>query len=163
MSVLEAPPPRFLAAEVAAIAAETFGVDGVAVELGSERDQTFLIDDGAGGGGVVKISNLGENPSVLDLETQAILHVSRVDRDLPVARPLPTRGGDTYRTTAEGPDGMHFVRLFERHAGSLRRPRARRPTRCRSSLLRTGGSIARSVASSIPLQAVSCCGTWGTR
>jgi 4-aminobutyrate aminotransferase-like enzyme/Ser/Thr protein kinase RdoA (MazF antagonist) len=122
LSVLEAPPPRFLAAEVAAIADESFGVEGVAIELGSERDQTFLIDDGAGGGGVVKISNLGEDPAVLDLETQAILHVSRVDPDLPVARPLPTRAGDSYRTTAEGPDGMHFVRLFERMYGHVGGP-----------------------------------------
>ena len=92
-SVLEAPPPRFTAEEIAAIAAELFGLRGVASDLGSERDQTFLIDDGAEGG-VLKISNLGENPAVLDLETEAILHVSRVDPKLPVARPRPTAGGD---------------------------------------------------------------------
>src|SRR5438309_4634169 len=117
-SVLEAPPPRFSAEEIAAIAAELFGIRGQASDLGSERDQTFLIDDGAEGG-VLKISNLGENPAVLDLETEAILHVSRVDPKLPVARPRPTAGGD-YRPTFEGPDGIHFVRLFERlhgHAG----------------------------------------------
>ena len=87
MNVLEAPPPRFVAGEVAEIAARLFGVEGSAVDLGSERDQTFLIDDGAGGGGVIKISNLGEDPAVLDLETEAILHVSRVDPALPAARP----------------------------------------------------------------------------
>ena len=117
-SVLEAPPPRFTADEIAAIAAELFGLRGVASDLGSERDQTFLIDDG-GGGGVLKISNLGEDPTVLDLETEAILHVSRVDPELPVARPRPSVHGD-YRPTIDGPDGTHFVRLFERlhgHAG----------------------------------------------
>jgi len=117
-SVLEAPPPRFTAEEIAAIAAELFGLRGVASDLGSERDQTFLIDDGAESG-VLKISNLGEDPAVLDLETEAILHVSRVDPELPVARPRPTSGGD-YRPTFKGPDGKHFVRLFERlhgHAG----------------------------------------------
>jgi 4-aminobutyrate aminotransferase-like enzyme/Ser/Thr protein kinase RdoA (MazF antagonist) len=117
-SVLEAPPPRFTADEIAVIAAELFGLRGVASDLGSERDQTFLIDDGAEGG-VLKISNLGEDPAVLDLETEAILHISRVDPELPVARPRPTAGGD-YRPTFEGPDGQHFVRLFEHlhgHAG----------------------------------------------
>src|SRR5437870_3521701 len=117
-SVLEAPPPRFTADEIAAIAAELFGLRGVASDLGSERDQTFLIDDG-GGGGVLKISNLGEDPTVLDLETEAILHVSRVDPELPVARLRPSVHGD-YRPTIDGPDGTHFVRLFERlhgHAG----------------------------------------------
>ena len=120
--MLEAPPPRFTAEEIAAIAAELFGLRGVATDLGSERDQTFLIDDGAAGG-VMKISNLGEDPAVLDLETKAILHVSRVDPELPVALPRPSVHGD-YRPTFEGPDGTHFVRLFERlrgHAGAARR------------------------------------------
>ncbi len=104
-SVLEAPPPRFTAEEIAAIAAELFGLSGQASDLGSERDQTFLIDDGASGG-VLKISNLGEDAAVLDLEAQAIEHISRVDPDLPVAR---LRASNTY----EG----HFVRLFERLHG----------------------------------------------
>ncbi|TML51932.1 MAG: hypothetical protein E6G21_06245, partial [Actinobacteria bacterium] len=83
-SVLEAPPPRFSADEVATIAAALFGLEGRATDLGSERDQTFLIDDG-GAGGVLKISNLGEEAAVLELETEAILHVARVDPELPVA------------------------------------------------------------------------------
>src|SRR5439155_1420154 len=48
-----------------------------------------------------------------------ILHVARVDSELPVARPRPSVRGD-YRPTIDGPDGTHFVRLFERlhgHAG----------------------------------------------
>src|SRR4030095_3057007 len=123
MNVLEAPPPRFAADKVAEIAAELFGVAGTAVNLGSERDQTFLIDDGAGGGGVIKISNLGEDPAVLDLETEAILHVARVDPGLPVAPPRPAgatrRGVESYRPTVQGPDGVHLVRLFDRMHGRL--------------------------------------------
>jgi len=110
VSVLEAPPPRFAADEVAAIAARLFDVHGSAVDLGSERDQTFLIDDGSGGGGVIKISNLGEDAAVLDLEAQAISHVLRVDPELPVARQLETG-------TVDGRDGRHFIRLFERAHG----------------------------------------------
>jgi 4-aminobutyrate aminotransferase-like enzyme/Ser/Thr protein kinase RdoA (MazF antagonist) len=122
MNVLEAPPPRFAPDEVAAMAAELFGVEGTALNLGSERDQTFLIDDGAGGGGVIKISNLGEDPAVLDLEAEAILHVARVDPALPVAQPRPAvaaRGAASYRPTVEGSDGMHFVRLFDRMHGRV--------------------------------------------
>src|SRR5512132_2744630 len=122
MNVLEAPPPRFAAHEVAAMAAELFGIEGTAVNLGSERDQTFLIDDGAGGGGVIKISNLGEDPAVLDLETEAILHVARVDPAVPVARPRPAAaaaGSESYRPTVEGADGVHFVRLFDRMHGRI--------------------------------------------
>jgi len=103
--VLESAPPRFTPDEVAAIAAAQFGLRGEAIDLGSERDQTFLV-----GNGVVKISNLGEDAVTLDLEACAIAHVARVDPDLPVARLLES-------TTLAGPDGMHFVRLFERRHG----------------------------------------------
>ena len=118
-SVLEATPPSFSADDVARIAAERFGLEGTAVDLGSERDQTFLVE-GPAGAGVVKISNLGEDPATLDLEAEAILHVARVDPELPVARPQVVAaqpGAAAYRTTVQGPDGTHFVRLFERLHG----------------------------------------------
>jgi 4-aminobutyrate aminotransferase-like enzyme/Ser/Thr protein kinase RdoA (MazF antagonist) len=111
VSVLAASPPRFSADEAAAIAAKLFDLRGDAVDLGSERDQMFLIEDGAGGG-VLKISNLGEDPPVLDLEENALLHIGRVDPELPIAR---QRG----RATVDGRDGPHFVRLFERMQGRV--------------------------------------------
>ena len=114
-SVLEAPPPRFSPDEVATIAAALFGLEGTATDLGSERDQTFLIDDGASGG-VLKISNLGEEAAVLELEHEAILHIGRVDAKLPVAQQRLSLAGD-YWPTWEGEDGPHFVRLFERLQG----------------------------------------------
>ena len=109
LSVLETSPPRFSAEEVAAIAADLFDLRGEAVDLGSERDQTFLIEDG-GRRCVLKISNVGEDPAVLDLEASALRHIARVDPELPIAR---LRGSGT----CEGPDGTHFVRLFDRMPG----------------------------------------------
>jgi 4-aminobutyrate aminotransferase-like enzyme/Ser/Thr protein kinase RdoA (MazF antagonist) len=106
LSVLETQPPRFTSDEAALIAAEVFGVKGRAVDLGSERDATYLIEDG-GDGAVLKISNLGEDAAVLDLEQAAIAHLRRADPELPVARPLQEQG--RY-------DG-HYVRLFERLHG----------------------------------------------
>jgi 4-aminobutyrate aminotransferase-like enzyme/Ser/Thr protein kinase RdoA (MazF antagonist) len=105
-SVLDSAPPRFTAEEAARIAAELFGVEGTASALGSERDQAFLLEDG-GRGGVLKISNAGEDEAVLDLEEAAIAHVAAVDPDLPVARLLAPRRAF---------DG-HHVRLFERRIG----------------------------------------------
>ncbi len=117
-SVLETPPPRFTPCEVEAITAELLGVAGTATNLGSERDQTFLVDRDRSGV-VVKISNVGEAAAVLDLESEAILHVARTNPALPVAQPQPIAGadGNPYRTTVAGPDGMHFVRVFERLHG----------------------------------------------
>jgi 4-aminobutyrate aminotransferase-like enzyme/Ser/Thr protein kinase RdoA (MazF antagonist) len=119
-SVLEAPPPRFTPDEAAAIAAELFRLAGTAEALGSERDQTFLIDDG-GDGGVLKVSNLGEDAAVLDLETRAILHASAVDPGLPLPQPRVAASG-TYRPTVDGPDGPHFVRLLQRLRGHVGGP-----------------------------------------
>src|SRR3954447_22435918 len=118
-SVLEETPPSFSAEDVARIAADLFGLDGTAIDLGSERDQTFLAE-GSAGSGVIKISNLGEKPSTLDLEAEAIQHILRVDPELPVARPRVVSaeaGAAAFRTTVEGPDGTHFVRLLERLHG----------------------------------------------
>jgi len=105
LSVLETSPPRFTPEEVGAIAAELFDLQGEARDLGSERDQTFLIEDG-GAGGILKISNTGEDPAVLDLEAKALLHIERVDPELPIAR-----------QRASGTCGGHLVRLFERMPG----------------------------------------------
>src|SRR5687768_3456252 len=121
-SVLEAAPPRFTAAEIAEIADRLYGVTGQAHDLGRERDQTYLVSDGAAGG-ILKVSNSAETAAVLDLETAAVLHIARADPYLPVARPLAVPGCDqsagpaAYRTAVDGPDGSHFVRMFERMPG----------------------------------------------
>ncbi len=120
--VLETPPPRVSAEEAARIAAREFGLEGAAVELGSERDQIFRIE-AQGARGVLKISNSAEDPAVLDMETLAALHVARADPGLPVARPLPLpgrapqEGAAAFRARVEGPHGPHFVRLFEHLPG----------------------------------------------
>jgi 4-aminobutyrate aminotransferase-like enzyme/Ser/Thr protein kinase RdoA (MazF antagonist) len=102
MSVLVAAPPSYSAAEAAQIAAALFGVAGPVRELGSERDQAFLLDDA-----VLKISNSGEDAALLDFEEAAIAHIVAVDPELPVARQLAPRA------QFEG----HHVRLFERLHG----------------------------------------------
>jgi 4-aminobutyrate aminotransferase-like enzyme/Ser/Thr protein kinase RdoA (MazF antagonist) len=105
-SVLDSAPPRFTADEVAQIAADLFGLRGSASDLGSERDQAFLLENGEVGG-VLKISNSGEDEAILDFEEAAIAYIAAVDPDLPVARQLAPRA------TFDG----HHVRLFERRHG----------------------------------------------
>jgi 4-aminobutyrate aminotransferase-like enzyme/Ser/Thr protein kinase RdoA (MazF antagonist) len=105
-SVLHSAPPRFTADEAARIAAELFGLRGTASDLGSERDQAFLLEDGAEGG-VLKISNSGEDEELLDFEEAAIAHAVAIDPELPVARPLAPRARF----------GDHHVRVFERRRG----------------------------------------------
>ena len=109
--VLESQPPRFAAGDAARLAHDLFGIDGAATALGSERDQTFAVGDA-----VLKLSNLGEDAGVLDLETQAALHVARVDPSLPLALPRTLLGGG-YVGIAEADDGPYFVRAFDRVSG----------------------------------------------
>jgi Ser/Thr protein kinase RdoA (MazF antagonist) len=107
LSVLEIQPPRFNhRGEVAQIAEQVFGLQGTATDLGSERDATFLIDDG-GDGAVLKIPTPARTGPCSDLEHAAIEHVLRIDPKLPVARLLAERA------TFDG----HHVRLFERLHG----------------------------------------------
>jgi len=105
-SVLDSALPQFTPDEAARIAADLFGLRGTASALGSERDQAFLLDDGARGG-VLKISNPSEDATVLDFEEAVIAHAGAVDPELPLARSLAPRAKF---------DG-HQVRLFERRHG----------------------------------------------
>ncbi|HSL12042.1 MAG TPA: aminotransferase class III-fold pyridoxal phosphate-dependent enzyme [Actinomycetota bacterium] len=115
-NVLEGVPPAFDASDAARLAADLFGIQGDLAPLGSERDQNFRIADDRGGAFVLKISNADEDPSVVDMENQTVLHVARTDPSLPVPRLVPTRDGDvTAWTTSTGGDGVdrrHLVRMI---------------------------------------------------
>jgi 4-aminobutyrate aminotransferase-like enzyme/Ser/Thr protein kinase RdoA (MazF antagonist) len=111
--VLRGEPPAFQPAQAAALAEEIFGVRGTATPLGSERDQGFMVTGPDGPVAVVKISNASEDPAIVDMETEAALHVRRVDPTIPIASPLAVVGTDppAYVATVTGPTGAaHLVR-----------------------------------------------------
>ena len=120
-SVVESPRPSFSEPEAAEIAERVFGLAGRVTPLSSERDQAFLVGDGARGGGVLKISNAAERAAVIDMEAAAVLHVLSVDPEIPLARPIarrrPGSGLEAYRDEVAGPDGVHLVRMSERLLG----------------------------------------------
>ncbi len=99
--VLQAPPPRFSPAEACMIALQAHGIVAAdARNLGSERDQTFMLlgPDGAGLA-VLKVSNPAEDPATLDMEALVAFHAIRADPGLAVAQ--PRRGAD-----AVGPEAF---------------------------------------------------------
>ncbi|HET9982608.1 MAG TPA: aminotransferase class III-fold pyridoxal phosphate-dependent enzyme [Longimicrobiales bacterium] len=62
-------PPRFTADDALRIARDVFGVVAVAAEpLPSERDQNFRLRDAAGGDLVLKLSQTGEDPGILECQ-----------------------------------------------------------------------------------------------
>lgn len=123
--------PDFTESDAVRIAADTFAVGAAsATNLGSERDQTFLLSGPAGEGvAIMKVSNSAEDPATLDMEALAVLHARRADPTLPVALPRIAPGADperigaaAYRArTAGATEGeTHLVRLYEVLPGSGR-------------------------------------------
>jgi Ser/Thr protein kinase RdoA (MazF antagonist) len=108
MSVLEAKAPAFSVEESEEIAKRSFGVSGSARALVSERDQNFHLRSADGREYVLKIANPAEDPAVLDFQTQALLHIARVNPELPVPHLVTTIDGDS-DCEIEGADGRRFI------------------------------------------------------
>jgi 4-aminobutyrate aminotransferase-like enzyme/Ser/Thr protein kinase RdoA (MazF antagonist) len=120
--VLAAARPAFDPEGVVEIARQTFGVDAASArDLGSERDQTFLLLGKAGSSlAIMKVSNAAEDPAILDMEALGVLHAARVDPSLPLAPPWTAPGAnrDTLdpadrRVAFASADGTHHVRMYD--------------------------------------------------
>jgi len=119
MSVLEAKAPAFSIAEAEGIAKRFFGVGGSARALVSERDQNFRLRSDDGRETVLKIANPAEDPAVLDFQTQALLHIARVNPELPVPHLVTTSEGAP-SCLVDGADGRRFIaRLLSYLPGGL--------------------------------------------
>jgi 4-aminobutyrate aminotransferase-like enzyme/Ser/Thr protein kinase RdoA (MazF antagonist) len=127
--VLAAARPAFDVAAAVDIARGTFDVEAAAArDLGSERDQTFLLlDPDDTPLAVMKVSNAAEDPSTLDMEALAVLHATRVDPELPLAIPRLIPGaspgsGDpaSRRASVRADDGEHHVRMYSVLPGRTR-------------------------------------------
>jgi 4-aminobutyrate aminotransferase-like enzyme/Ser/Thr protein kinase RdoA (MazF antagonist) len=121
-AVLATARPEFEPAAVIELARRTFDVSAAtATDLGSERDQTFLLaDPGRSPVAVMKVSNAAEDPSTLDMEALAALHIARVDPTIPVAIPRPVPGAPTAsddpahrRAAFAAGDGTHHIRMYD--------------------------------------------------
>ncbi len=119
--VLEITPPSFSDQEALSIANATYRVSASdAKNLGSERDQTFMLQDTAGQAlAVMKVSNPAEDPITLDMEALGVLHIRRADPGLPVALPWQVPGTDaaddpvSYRAAFNHDGGTNWVRMYD--------------------------------------------------
>src|SRR5690349_1391865 len=119
--VLAAARPAFDPETIVDIGRRTFEIDAAgARDLGSERDQAFLLLDDRGAPlAVLKVSNAAEDPTTLDMEALAVLHAQRVDPSLPLAIPwlVPGAARDSAdpadrRVVIDAADGSHYVRGY---------------------------------------------------
>src|SRR5689334_1216946 len=92
-NVLDSSAPVISDDKAHAILAEFFGIDGNLTTLTSERDKNFHVSAGDGRDYVLKIANSVEPPEVTKFQTDALLHIQRMDPELPVPRVIPTREG----------------------------------------------------------------------
>ena len=128
-AVLHAPPPRFTSDDARKIAAEACGVVAASARnLGSERDQTFMLLDPVGMGlAVLKVSNPAEDIATLDMEALAAHHAAAADPGLVIAQPravpvgAPSTGDpEAYRARWDTDDATHWVRLYDVLSGRSR-------------------------------------------
>ena len=139
-AVLESPVPEASEAEAAAIFRDTYGREGVAEVLVSERDRNFRMLEPDGRASMLKITNPVEEPAVTDFQTRALCHVALNDPDLPVPRMVPTSAGELIAWDASGNDQcLRAVRLFTWLDGTLLGGRVLEP----AGLHDLGGTLAR--------------------
>ena len=107
-NVLETRAPAFSAKEAAEIAHRDFDIQASAHPLDSERDQNFRLHATDGSEWVLKIANPAEDPAILDMQTQALLHIFRVDPALAIPRMKATPDGALFHQI-DGSDGRRFI------------------------------------------------------
>ncbi len=112
-TVLTASRPALSEADAIELARSCFAVTAAtARDLGSERDRTFALDDAAGEPvAILKVSNASEDPAVLDMEAEVVLHVMAADPGLRVAVPWrPLQSRDAARAEAADPEAARPAR-----------------------------------------------------
>jgi Ser/Thr protein kinase RdoA (MazF antagonist) len=107
-TVLEAQAPAFTIQEAESIARQAFDIKASAHPLDSERDQNFHLRSEDDSDWVLKIANPAENPALLDMQTQALLHIADVDPSLPIPLVKVTPDGAWFHEI-DGPDGQRFI------------------------------------------------------
>ena len=97
-------------------------------DLGSERDQAFLLTRAGEPIAVLKVSNEKEDPRALDAEAAAAFHAAANDRTLPIALPHPCivtfvpdslrQAGSAHRAQWHHCASTHWVRCYPVMPGS---------------------------------------------
>lgn len=104
--------PDLAPAEVQALVARLYGIDGSVQPLAGERDQNCAVETADGTRYVFKISNPSEPEPLVDFQIAALEHIARTSPSQPVPRVVRTLDGDT-RNTVVLPDGARTtVRLL---------------------------------------------------
>jgi 4-aminobutyrate aminotransferase-like enzyme/tRNA A-37 threonylcarbamoyl transferase component Bud32 len=117
--VLSVVGPGFSSADAVQLAAECFGVAAdSALDVGSERDQAFMLGANGSSRWVLKVSNAAEDPATLQMEAEAARHAALVEPALSIAQPITSRDGGALARTERG--AGHWLRLYDVIPGRAR-------------------------------------------
>ncbi len=103
---LTEPAPSFPAEAAGRLLSDLYGVEGDLTRLYGERDLNFRVDSPDGKAYLLKIYNPADSAAVVDMRSQALAHIGRVDPGLPICRVIPARDG-SLAASAPAPDGRH--------------------------------------------------------
>ena len=104
--------PRFSAADAQRLAQDFYGLSLAAEPLPSERDQNFLLRDGAAARFVLKIANRDEALEFLDLQNKLLRFLAGRDTGLEFPRLIAARSGLEIMPVSAADGSAHFVRLL---------------------------------------------------
>ena len=111
-AALGTPAPSLAPAEVQALVARLYGIEGRATPLAGERDQNCAIEAADGARYVFKIGNPSEPVSLVDFQIAALEHIARTSPNQPVPRVVRTLDGRARDTVALAGGTRTSVRML---------------------------------------------------
>src|SRR6266849_8300137 len=91
-------------AEAVRLARELYGIESTARALPGEYDDNFHLSAADGRAFVLKVMHPAREPSFIDLQCKALVHLAERAPQLPLPRVLPNRSGELF-TEIRTPDG----------------------------------------------------------
>ena len=98
-------------AEAARLAREVYGLKAAARALPGEYDDNFHLTAADGGAFVLKVMHPAREPSFIDLQSRALVHLAERAPQLPLPRVLPNRRGELF-SAADGSKRLVWLLSF---------------------------------------------------
>lgn len=101
-------------AQAARLTREVYGLEGAARELPGEYDDNFQLTAADGRAFVLKVMHPAREPSFIDLQCKALVHLAEHSPQLPLPRVLPNRSGELFTeiTVADGSKRLVWLLTF---------------------------------------------------
>jgi hydroxylysine kinase len=112
MATMVAAPIALSVQDAEKLARDFYGLEITATRLTGERDENFRLACADGTQYVLKIASAAEEPAVTDLPTAALLHVERVDPELPCPRVIRNLEGGTQSRYQDDMGGHRAARVL---------------------------------------------------